>query len=330
MHILRKIHLLPNRDPPQHHLHILSFNHMSSLSPKSSMAPSRGLSRLFAPLGNLSLCQHRARRAISTTHVCLSGHNRWSKIKHDKAKADASRNRQRSLFAKELETASRLYGPNPSMNPRLADVITLAKKESIPKDKIEAAIARGQGKSASGASLESVVVEAILPGNVAAIIECETDSRARTLAAVRLAVKDAEGREGPSSYLFTKRGRVTFEPKEGVGEEQALDAALEAGATDVEEDDDGIVVFTEPGETKSVSESISAALSLNVKTSEIMWSANEDTKVDVSSDDAATQLQSFLDNIEQQEPSLQAVSMNIRPGAALAHETWKELSERLS
>lgn len=173
-------------------------------------------------------------------------------------------------------------------------------------------------------------MEAILPGNVAAIIECETDNRARTLTAVRLAVKDAEGREGPSSYLFTKKGRVLFEGKEGVGEEEALEAALEAGATDVAEDGDGFVVFTEPGETKSVGEAISAALNLDIKTSEIMWSANDDTKVDVASDNAAKLLQSFLDDIEEKEPSVQAISMNVRPGPALPEETWKELAERLS
>lgn len=173
-------------------------------------------------------------------------------------------------------------------------------------------------------------MEAILPGNVAAIIECETDNRLRTLTAVRLAVKDADGREGPSSYLFTKRGRVIFEPKEGVGEEETLDAALEAGATDVDEDEDGIVVLTEPGETKSVSEAISSALSLNLKTSEIMWSANEDTKVDVTSTEAATSLQSFLDDVIEKESSVQAISMNVRPGPELPSDAWKELVGRLS
>ena len=216
------------------------------------------------------------------------------------------------------------------MNSRLADVIALARKESIPKEKIDGAIARGQGKSASGASLESVVVEAILPGNVAVIIECETDNRLRTLTAVRLAVKTADGREGPSSYLFSKRGRVVFEPKEGIGEEQALDAALEAGATDVEEDGNGIVVFTEPGETKSVSEAVSSALSLNIKMSDIMWSANQDTKVELVSVEAVAALQGFLDDIEEKESSVHAISMNIRPGAELPEESWRPLADRLA
>jgi transcriptional/translational regulatory protein YebC/TACO1 len=147
---------------------------------------------------------------------------------------------------------------------------------------------------------------------------------------VRLAVKDAEGREGPSSYLFTKRGRVIVEPKEGVGEEDVLEAALEAGATDVEENEDGIVVYTEPGDTKTASEAISAALALNIKTSDIVWSANQDTMVDVSSAEAATILQSFLDDIEEKEPSVQSISMNIRPGHTMASDTWKELVGRLS
>ena len=294
------------------------------------MAPSRGLERLLLHPHHLQFYSYNACRTFSTARVILSGHNRWSKIKHDKVKADASKNRQRSLYANEIALASRLYGPDPALNSRLAEVIALAKKESFPKDRIEAAIARGQGRSASGASLESVTVEAILPGNVAAIIECETDNRLRTLTVVRLAVKDADGREGPSSYLFTKRGRVIFEAKDGVGEEETLDAALEAGATDVEEDEAGIVVLTEPGETKSVSEAISSALSLNLKTSEIMWSANEDTKVDVASTEAATHLQSFLDDVVEKESSVQAISMNVRPGPELPSDAWKELVGRLS
>ena len=293
------------------------------------MAPSRGLERLVSRRQLLQFYSYNTCRTFSTTQISLSGHNRWSKIKHDKAKVDASRNRQRSHYANEITLASRLYGPDPALNSRLAEVIALARKESFPKDKIEAAIARGQGRSASGASLESVTVEAILPGNVAAIIECETDNRLRTLTAVRLAVKDADGREGPSSYLFTKRGRVIFEPKEGVGEEETLDAALEAGATDVDEDEDGIVVLTEPGDTKTVSEAISSALALNLKTSEIMWSANEDTKVDVVSPEAATHLQSFLDDIMEKESSVQAISMNVRPGPELPPDTWRDLAARL-
>lgn len=292
------------------------------------MAPSRGLTSLISCRNQLHTCPRC--RAFTTTATTYSGHNRWSKIKHDKAKADASKNRARSAFSQEIATVSRLYGPDPSLNSRLAEVIALAKKESFPKDRIEAAIARGQGKSASGASLESVTVEAILPGNVAAIIECETDNRLRTLTAVRHAVKDAEGREGPSSYLYTKRGRVVFASKEGVGEEDALDAALEAGATDVEEDEDGIVVFTEPGDTKSVSEAISSALSLDIKTSEIIWSANEDTKVDVSSPEAAILLHTFVDNVMEREPCVQAVSMNVRSGPALPEDAWRQLAERLS
>ena len=294
------------------------------------MAPSRGALQLciYRILPHISACS--TRRALWTTYPLLSGHNRWSKIKHDKAKADASKNRLRSQFAEEIALASRLHGPDPTLNSRLAEVIALAKKESFPKDRIEAAIARGQGKSVNGAALESVTVEAVLPGNVAAIIECETDNRLRTLTAVRLAVKTADGREGPSSYLFSKRGKLVFEPKDGVGEEEVLDAALEAGATDVEEDDGAIVVYTEPVDTKSVGEAVTSALSLDVKSSEIIWSANEDTKVDVTSAEAATVLQGFLDDIEEKESSLQAVSMNVRAGPGLAQEAWRDLVGRLS
>lgn len=296
------------------------------------MAPSRGI--FTAPFSSpRHVCRHcLSRRAFTTAPALHSGHNRWSKIKHDKGKNDAARNRQRSAFAQEIATASKLFGPEPSLNPRLAESVTKAKREGLPKAIIEAAIARGQGRSLTGASLESVTVEGILPGNVAVIVECETDSRLRTLANVRLALKEAGGREGPSAYLFEKRGRVVLEQKEGIGVEEVLEAALEAGATDVVEDETeegSIVLFSEPGDTKSVGEAVNSALGLAIKTSGIVWSANEDTKVDVSTEEAAAELEGFVDELAEKEPSVQAVAMNVRPSADLSGDSWTELVGRL-
>lgn len=307
----------------------------TTLGTLHTMAPSRGATTFtfFQRCRTDSICPRclHPSRPFTTTLPSPSGHNRWSKIKHDKAKTDASKNRQRSLFSQELATLSRLYGPEPQHNPRLADAITKAKREGFPKANIEGAIARGQGRSASGASLESVTFEGILPGNVGVIVECETDNRLRTMATLKLALKDAGGSASPSAYLFRKRGRVGFGRKEGIGVEEALEAALEAGAEDVDEDggDGGLVVWSEPGDTKAVGEKVASALGLEVKASEIVWCPNEETRVGLAGEEVAEELGSFVDDLQEKEMSLQAVAMNVAQGS-VGDEAWKELAGRLS
>ncbi|KAK5107567.1 hypothetical protein LTR62_001010 [Meristemomyces frigidus] len=296
------------------------------------MAPSRGfttrLPQYITATKPPYICQ--TYRHLTTIPPLHSGHNRWSKIKHDKAKVDSVKNKQRSIFSAELSTASKLGGPDPTLNTRLADLITKAKREGFAKSSIEAAIARGQGRSTSGVALESVTVEGILPGNVGVIVECETDNKLRTLADVRLILKEAGGASTPSAYLFEKKGRVVFEAKEGVGVDEALEVALEAGAVDVEVDEEGrVVVLSEPGETKAVGEAVAAALGLQIARSNILWDPKEDTKVPVQSEETAISFAGFVDELEDREPSLQAVAMNVAQGS-VDDATWKDLQARLS
>ena len=302
-----------------------SFIHATT----TTMAPSRGITVLRS-LTRSMIISPTTSRAFSATTIPLSGHNRWSKIKHDKGKADAHKNRQRSIFAQEIATASKLFGPDINANPKLADLVTKAKKEAFPKASIEAAIARGQGKSLTGVSLERLTVEGILPNNVAVIVECETDSKLRTLANIKLIIKDNGGTATPTSYLFEKKGRIVFDQKDGVGLDEAMDAALEAGATDIDVLEDGcVVVFTAPEETKTVGEAVSNALGLSIKTSDIFWDPNEDTKTVVPSDDAAADLAQFMDLMVEGESTVHAISMNLAQGD-LSSESWRELQDRLS
>lgn len=292
------------------------------------MAPSRGIALLRSFLRPAPI--NPQYRAFSATTAHLSGHNRWSKIKHDKGKADAYKNRQRSIFAQEIATASKLFGPDVNANPKLADLVTKAKKEGFAKASIEAAIARGQGRSLTGVSLERLTVEGILPNNVAVIVECETDNKLRTLANIKLVIKDNGGTATPSSYLFEKKGRIVFDQKDGVGLDEVMDPALEAGAIDVDELEDGcVVVFTAPEETKTVGEAVSAALGAQIKTSDIIWDPNEDTKTVIPSEDAAEDLADFVDIMMEEESTVHAISMNVAQGAVSA-ESWKQLQTRLS
>ncbi len=178
------------------------------------------------------------------------------------------------------------------MNSRLAAVITSAKKIGFPKASIDNAIARGQGVSANGAALESVTIEAIMPPSVALIIECQTDSKPRTLNDMRLAIKEAGGTMTPTTHLFDRKGKIIFENPDGMGEDDIFDRAIEAGAVDIELENDGnVVIFTESTETTAVAKALSESSSLRVTHSDIIWDPKEDMMVDVSTPDA---LNSFL------------------------------------
>ena len=176
-------------------------------------------------------------------------------------------------------------------------------------------------------------MEGILPGNVGVVVECETDNKARTLTGVRGCLKEKGGSATPCAYLFGRKGRVVLEGREGVGLESVLDAALDAGAEDIVELEDdeggGFAVFADPENTTAVAETLSRALGMEIRTSEIVWCANEDTKVGLSSDEAAEELSSFVDEVQDKEPSVQAVAMNVAQGK-LGPDTWRELQHRLS
>ncbi|GAB7353425.1 hypothetical protein MBLNU459_g3896t1 [Dothideomycetes sp. NU459] len=272
----------------------------------------------------------RAARCFHGTAPVRSGHSRWSKIKHDKGKVDAARNKRNSIFAQEIATASKLFGADLNANPRLVDLIQDAKSAGFPKANIEAAIARGQGRSLSGASLEAVTVEAILPQNVAVVIDCETDNKLRTLQDVRLIVKSSGGNITPTSYLFTRKGRTVFAKKDDVGVDDVFDPALEAGALDVIEDAEGrVVVFTEPNETKATGETLSASLQLDIASSDIIWDPNHDTRVPLDDESAVHDLGAFVDALQDKEGSVQGVYMNVAQGS-IEEGAWADLQSRIT
>ncbi|KAG8531928.1 uncharacterized protein KY384_003564 [Bacidia gigantensis] len=297
-------------------------------------------SRASLPRRNTSFSIIRSElpsRCFSQSSRFASGHNRWSKIKHDKAKADASINRQRSALSHEIATASRLHGPDPRFNPSLFTILASAKKTGFPKHLIQNAIARGQGVSPSGNVLESVVIEAMIPlrkgdNSVAAIIECQTDSKAKTIMDLKLLVKKHGGVAMPTSHMFEKKGRVVFANPGGLKEEDIFDVAVEAGASDIEVTEENevgkIEVRTEPKETVVVVEEIEEKLNLKRERVEIFWEAKEDMIVNAG-EGKAESLDSFMGRlllsavleesrltiwcVEQiwEEPSVQDVYLNI-------------------
>ncbi|KAK2803847.1 hypothetical protein FQN50_006854 [Emmonsiellopsis sp. PD_5] len=221
-----------------------------------------------------------------------------------------AKSKERVLIARDLINASKLFGADPKENPRLALVLTKAKRSGMSKSTIEAAIARGQGISPSGAALESVTIEALLPSSVAAVIECMTDQKARTLQEVRFIIKDRGGTVTPTSYLFEKKGRIVFEKVEDLNVDDYLEQAIDAGALDVDADEQGrLRVFTEHTDTKAVGDKLSAATGLKIETSEIIWDPNKDTMVTLGSEEDASHLENIINAIRE-ESSVQDVYIN--------------------
>ena len=179
------------------------------------------------------------------------------------------------------------YGPDPQMNPRLATVIAAAKKIGTPKATIEKAIAIGQGISPSGATLENYMVEAMMPPSIALIIECQTDSKKRTLENLRYVIHKAGGSVTPTSHLFERKGRIVFEKSEEIGEVEAIDLAIEAGALDVnvssEDGNEEVIVLTERTELMEVANALARSSRMKLKSSDIIWDPKEDLTVNVES-----------------------------------------------
>ncbi|KAI1000791.1 hypothetical protein K3495_g7408 [Podosphaera aphanis] len=274
---------------------------------------------------------HGQRAVFSASAVSLSGHNRWSKIKHDKGAADAKKNKVRSSIAQELTLTSKLYGADPNLNPRLATLVANAKKAGFPKATMDAAIARGQGKSTTGAALETLTLEVVMPPTIGLIIDCESENKARTLMNLRYHIKRHGGTVSPCGYLFQRKGRLVLDNQEKkLGVDDVLFEIIEAGADDVELDgDEDIVVWTEPSKTFSTAKELQKSLSMKLKSSEIIWDANKDTIVDID-DSNVVKTNHLIDLLKalQEDPEVQGVFANVAQGD-ISDERWNLLQANL-
>jgi len=183
----------------------------------------------------------------------MSGHSKWSSIKHKKGAADAKRGRIFTKLIKEITVAARLGGRDPDGNPRLRTAIQAAKAENMPKDNIERAIKKGTGEL-EGIAYEEVIYEGYGRGGVALLVECLTDNKNRTVADIKHILDRHGGNLGEPgcvAWMFEKRGMIIFD-KDKVEEEKLLDVALEAGAEDVKEGDTEFEVIILPSEFEAV------------------------------------------------------------------------------
>jgi YebC/PmpR family DNA-binding regulatory protein len=190
----------------------------------------------------------------------MSGHSKWSSIKHKKGAADAQRGKLFSKLARAIIVAARDGGGDPEHNPTLATAIQKARDASMPKENIKRAIDRGTGADADGAAIESILYEGYGPGGVAILVEALTDNRNRASAEIRFAFSSHNGslgEPGSVAYLFEKKGSIVVDGGR-YGEDDVI-VAIDAGAEDVREDGDQLRIICDPSDLSAVKEALEAA-----------------------------------------------------------------------
>ncbi len=225
----------------------------------------------------------------------MAGHSKWANIKHKKAATDAKRGKIFTRFIKEITVAARLGGGDTASNPRLRLAVDKAYEQNMPKDNIERAIKRGSG-DLEGVNYEEVRYEGYGISGAAVVVDCMTDNRARTVADVRHAFTKYGGNLGANGsvlFLFKHCGQLFFAP--GTNEDKLMEAALETGAEDVINNDDGsIEVITPPYELVIIKSTLEK---MGFKAELATVTMKPDNEVVLTGDDAV-KMQKLLDALE--------------------------------
>lgn len=190
----------------------------------------------------------------------MSGHSKWSSIKHKKGQKDARRGKLFTKLIKEITVAARMGGGDVNANPRLRTAVITARQNSMPTENIDRAVKRGTG-DLEGVTYEEVTYEAYGPGGVAILISTLTDNRTRTVSEIRNLVTKHNGNLGTANsvaWMFQKRGLMTVE-RAGADEDRVMEVALEAGAEDVRDSGDILEVLTAPDHFEAVRDALGKA-----------------------------------------------------------------------
>ena len=225
----------------------------------------------------------------------MSGHSKWSKVKHIKAREDAKRGKIFSKLIREIMVAARDGGGDPAFNPRLRTIIDTAKAVNMPNDNIDRAVKKGTGEL-GGTTFEEATYEGYGPGGVAIIIDVLTDNKNRTVAEIRHIMgryNASLGEGGCVAWNFEKKGLIMIDAA-GMTEEALLDAALEAGAEDISSEDDTFEIITAPNAVMDVKEAL-VSKSIAVAGAEITMLAKSTIRVDGKTAEAVLKLMDALD-----------------------------------
>jgi len=226
----------------------------------------------------------------------MSGHSKWATIRRKKEKVDAARGQVFTRLIRELTIASRLGGSNPEANARLRSAIDAAKAANMPSDNIDRAIKKGAGEL-EGQILEEIRYEGYGPGGVAILVECVSDNRNRTASEVRHVFTKRNGNmaeAGAVAWMFDRMGYLTLEKDQG-SEEEILEIALDAGATDVGGDDNIWEVYTSPEDLYKVKGEIETR-GKTIASAEISFIPKNTIKVE---SDNAKSLLGLIDALEE-------------------------------
>ncbi len=227
----------------------------------------------------------------------MSGHSKWSTIKHKKGAADAKRGKLFSKLTRAIIVAAKEGGPDPGANLALQNAIEKARSYSMPRDTIDRAIAKGTGADADASAFETVVYEGYGPSGVAVIVEALTDNRNRTAAEVRHVFSKSDGNLGGSgavSWLFERRGLVVVDA-EGVDEDELTLAAAEGGADDVALDGSTYQITSSPESLSAVREAVEAA-GFAIDSAELTMVPK--TTVEVADENDAKKILRLIDQLE--------------------------------
>jgi YebC/PmpR family DNA-binding regulatory protein len=228
----------------------------------------------------------------------MSGHSKWSSIKHKKGAADAKRGKLFSKLARAVTVAARDGGGDTDGNPALATAVQKAREASMPKDKIQKAIDTGTGAGADSAAIERILYEGYGPAGVAILVEALTDNRNRASAEIRFAFSShggSLGEPGSVAWIFEKKGAIVVDA-ERYGEDDLI-VAIDAGAEDVREDDGKLTVLCDPRDLSAVREALAGA---GVEVESAGLATEPKSSVEVKGSDAERLLK-LLDALDEQD-----------------------------
>lgn len=225
----------------------------------------------------------------------MAGHSKWANIQHRKGRQDAARSKLFSKLAKEITVAAKMGDPDPDKNPRLRLAVKEAKSQSVPKDVIDRAIKKSMGGDAE--NYDEIRYEGYGPGGVAVIVEAMTDNKNRTASNVRSIFSKNGGNlaeTGSVSFMFDRKGQILY-PADAGDEDTMMEAAIEAGAEDVESNDDGHIIYTDAGDLAEVSNALEATLG-EAQSTKLIWKPQTQTEVDENSGETLFKLIGALED----------------------------------
>jgi YebC/PmpR family DNA-binding regulatory protein len=240
----------------------------------------------------------------------MAGHSKWANIQHRKGRQDSVRAKLFSKLSKEITVAAKMGDPDPEKNPRLRLAVKEAKANSMPKDNIDRAIKKAAGGDAE--SYEEIRYEGYGPGGVAIIVEAMTDNRNRTASNVRSTFTKYGGNLGETgsvSFMFDRKGEIQY-PAAAGDAESVMMAAIEAGAEDVESDDEGHWIYCADSDLAAVSAALESQLGESAST-KLVWRPKTTTELDL---DGMQKLYALVEKLEDDD-DVQNVTANFEASA---------------